>query len=88
VKKYVITLCFFDGDFVTILESNLDEIHIKEKIDTHQKTVTCDSELCVTFDNDSQGRKQKLLIPSNTQSTNVEPLSVWIETNMVGCANF
>lgn len=88
MKQYVITLCFLEGDFVTVLESDLDETQIKDKIDTHLKTVTYKTELYVTFESDSLGREQKLLVPSDTQSVIVEPLSEWIESNMLGCANY
>lgn len=84
MKQYVITLGFFEGDFVTVLESELNETQIKDKIDTHLKTATYKTELYVTFENDSLGREQKLLVPSDTQAVIVEPLSEWIENNMIG----
>lgn len=84
MKQYVITLCFFDGNDVKVLESDLGETQIKDKIDTHLKTATYESDLYVTFVNDSHGRERKLLVPSDTQSVLVEPLSEWIENNMIG----
>ena len=84
MKQYVVTLCFLEGNDVKVLASELDETQIKDKINTHLQTATYDSGLYVTFENDSYGREQKLLVPSDTQAVIVEPLTEWITNNMIG----
>ena len=82
MKRYVITLCFLDGEEPFIVESDL-EIQIKHKIDTHVKTKTWESDLCVDFGSDSKGQSQKLLVPSETQCVLVQDLESWIESKLI-----
>jgi hypothetical protein len=58
MKRYVVTFCFLDGSEPFIMESDLSEIQIKHKIDTHIKTKTWESDLCVDL-----GIQSKIVVP-------------------------
>jgi len=83
MKQYVITLCFLDGSEPFIVESDLSEIQIKHKIDTHIKTKTWESDMYVDLEIDSKGNPQKLLVPSDTQCVLVQQLESWIESKLI-----
>ena len=83
MKRYVVTLCFLDGSEPSIVESDLSEIQIKHKIDTHIKTKTWESDLYVDLGIDSKGQPQKLLVPSDTQCGLVQELQSWIESKLI-----
>ena len=83
MKRHVITLCFLDGSEPFIVESHLTEIQIKHKIDTHIKSKTWDSDLCVDLGIDSTGEPQKLLVPSDTQCVQVQELESWIQSKLI-----
>lgn len=83
MKRYVVTLCFLDGSEPFIVESDLSEIQIKHKIDTHIKTKTWESDFYVDLGIDPKGQSQKLLVPSDTQCILVQDLESWIESKLI-----
>ena len=83
MKRYVITLCFLHGSEPFIVESDLSEMQIKHKIDTHIKTKAWESDLYVDLGFDSKGNPQKLLVPSDTQCVHVQELESWIESKLI-----
>ena len=83
MKRYVVTLCFMDGSEPFIMESDLSEIQIKHKIDTHIKTKTWESDFYVDLGIDSYGQPQKLLVPSDIQCVQVRELESWIESKLI-----
>lgn len=83
MNRFVITLCFLDGDETFIVESDLTENQIKHKIDTQIETKTWESDLHVDLGIDSYEQPQKLLVPSDTQCVLVQELESWIELKLI-----